>query len=52
MSIPKRTKIGNWEINMAKNQGSLPKPKVTFDMLFDKYSKQNVVMSDRMLKKG
>jgi hypothetical protein len=52
MSIPKRTEIGNWEINMAKNQGSLPKPKVTFDMLLDKYSKQNVVMSDRMLKKG
>jgi hypothetical protein len=24
---------------MAKNQGSVPKPKVTFDMLFDKYSK-------------
>jgi hypothetical protein len=28
-------KVGNWKLNMAKNQGSIPKPKVTFDMLFD-----------------
>jgi hypothetical protein len=39
MLVPKRHEIGNWKLNMAKNQGSVPKPKVTFDMLFDKYSK-------------
>jgi hypothetical protein len=36
---------------VAKNQGSIPKTKVTFDMLFDKYSKQKVVTSDRPVKK-
>lgn len=36
---------------MAKNQGSVRKPKVTFDMLFDKYSKQKDVTSDQPLKK-
>jgi hypothetical protein len=36
---------------MAGNQGSIPKPKVTFDMLFDKYSKQKAVTSDRPIKK-
>jgi hypothetical protein len=40
MLVSKRPEIGNWKLNMAKNQGSIPKPKVTFDMLFDKYSKQ------------
>jgi hypothetical protein len=52
MPIPKRPKIGNWKLNVAKNQGSVPKPKVTFDMLFDKYSKQKAVTSDRPIKKG
>jgi hypothetical protein len=45
MSIPNRSEIGNWKLNVAKNQGSVPKPKVTFDMLFDKYSKQKAVTS-------
>jgi hypothetical protein len=36
MLVPKRPEIGNWKLNMAKNQGSVPKPKVMFDMLFDK----------------
>jgi hypothetical protein len=36
---PSRPEIGNWKLNVAKNQGSGSKPKVTFDMLFDKYSK-------------
>jgi hypothetical protein len=36
---------------MAKNQGNIPKPKVMFDMLFDKYSKQKAVTSDRSVKK-
>jgi hypothetical protein len=49
---PNRLEIGNWKLNVAKNQGSGPKPKVTFDMLLDKYSKQKVVTSDRPLKKG
>jgi hypothetical protein len=40
-----------WKLNVAKNQGSIPKPKVTFDMLLDKYSKQKAVTSDRPLKK-
>jgi hypothetical protein len=52
MPIPKRLEIGNWKLNMTKNQGSVPKPKVTFDMLFDKYSKQKAVTSDRPLNKG
>jgi hypothetical protein len=47
-----RPEIGNWKLNVEKNQGSGPKPKVTFDMLFEKYSKQKVVTSDRPLKKG
>jgi hypothetical protein len=51
MLIPKRPEIGNWKLNVAKNQGSVPKPKVTFDMLFDKYSKQKAVTSDRPVKK-
>jgi hypothetical protein len=51
MLIPKRPKIGNWKLNVAKNQGSIPKPKVMFDMLFDKYSKQKAVTSDRPIKK-
>jgi hypothetical protein len=36
---------------MTKNQGSIPKPKVTSDMLFDRYSKQKAVTSDRPVKK-
>jgi hypothetical protein len=51
MLILKRPKIGNWKLNMAKNKWSGPKPKVTFDMLFDKYFKQKAVASDRPLKK-
>jgi hypothetical protein len=51
MLVPKRPEIGNWKLNVAKNQGSVPKPKVTFDMLFDKYSKQKAVTSDRPVKK-
>jgi hypothetical protein len=39
MLKPKRPEIGNWKLNMAKNQGSVPKPLVTFDMLFHKYGK-------------
>jgi hypothetical protein len=52
MIKPSHPAIGNWKLNVAKYQGSGPKPKVTFDMLFDKYSKQKVVTSDRSLKKG
>jgi hypothetical protein len=52
MLFPKRPEIGNWKLNMAKNQGNIPKPNVTFDMLFDKYSKQKAVTSDRPIKKG
>jgi hypothetical protein len=52
MIKPSRLEIGNWKLNVSKNQGSGPKPKVTFDMLFDKYSKQKAVTSDRPLKKG
>jgi hypothetical protein len=52
MLVLKRPEIGNWKLNVAKNQGSIPKPKVTFDMLFDKYSKQKAVTSDRLVKKG
>jgi hypothetical protein len=51
MLVPKRPEIGNWKLNVAKNQGSISKPKVTFDMLFDKYSKQKAVISDRSVKK-
>jgi hypothetical protein len=51
MIKPSRPEIGNWKLNVAKNQGSDRKPKVTFDMLFDKYSKQKSVTSDRPLKK-
>jgi hypothetical protein len=47
-----RSGIGNWKLNVAKNQGSDLKPKVTFDMLFDKSSKQMGITSDRLLKKG
>jgi hypothetical protein len=50
MLVPKRPEIGNWKLNVAKNQGSIPKSKVTFDMLFDKYSKQKAVTSDRTVK--
>jgi hypothetical protein len=52
MLVPKRPGIGNWKLNVAKNQGSVPKAKVTFDMMFDKYSKQKAVTSDRPVKKG
>jgi hypothetical protein len=51
MLIPKRPEIGNWKLNMAKNQGSVPETKVTFDMLFVKYSKQKAITSDRPVKK-
>jgi hypothetical protein len=46
MIKPSRPEIGNWNLNVAKNHGSGPKPKVTFDMLFDKYSKQKAVVGD------
>jgi hypothetical protein len=52
MLVPKWPEIGNWNLNVAKNQGSVPKPKVTFDMLFDKYSKQKAVTSVWPVKKG
>jgi hypothetical protein len=51
MLVQKRPEIGNWKLDVAKNQGSVPKPKVTFDMLFDKYSKQKAVTSDQLVKK-
>jgi hypothetical protein len=51
MIKPSRPEIGNWKLNVAKNQGSGPKPKVTFNMLFDKYSKQKAITSDWPLKK-
>jgi hypothetical protein len=51
MIKPSRPEIGNWKLNVAKNQGSGPKLKVTFDMQFDKYSKQKAVTTDRPLKK-
>jgi hypothetical protein len=47
MLVPKRFEIGSWKLNVAKNQGNIPKPKVTFDMIFEKYSKQNAVTSDQ-----
>jgi hypothetical protein len=50
MLVPKRPEIGNWKLNVAKNQGSVPKTKVIFDMLFDKYSKK-AVTRDRPVKK-
>jgi hypothetical protein len=50
MLVPKWPEIGNWKLNVAKNQGSIPKPKVMFDLLFDKYSKQKVVTTDRPVK--
>jgi hypothetical protein len=50
MLKPKRPEIGNWKLAVVKNQGNGPKPKVTFDMLFDKYSKQKTVTSNRPLK--
>jgi hypothetical protein len=52
MIKPSRPEIGNWKLNVAKNQGSGPKPKVTLNMLFDKYSKPKAVTSDRLFKKG
>jgi hypothetical protein len=52
MIKPSRLEIGNWKLNVATKQGSGPKPKVTFHMLFDKYSKQKAITSDRLLKKG
>jgi hypothetical protein len=52
MLVPKRREIIKWKLIMAKNQGNIPKPKVMFDMLFDKYSKQNAITSDRPVKKG
>jgi hypothetical protein len=51
MLKPKRPETGTWKLNVAKNKGSEIKPKVTFDMLFDKYSKQKAVPSDLPLKK-
>ncbi|TKC12035.1 hypothetical protein FA727_23635, partial [Robertmurraya kyonggiensis] len=50
MLIPKRPEVGTWKMNVAKEQG-VQKPKVTFDMLYDKYTKQKAVSSDRPLKK-
>jgi hypothetical protein len=41
MLKPKRPEIGSWTLNVAKNQGSSPKPKDTF----------NTVTSGRSLKK-
>jgi hypothetical protein len=51
MLKPKRLETSTWKLNVAKNKGSEIKPKVTFDMLFDKYSKQKAVPSDLPLKK-
>jgi hypothetical protein len=51
MTKPSRLEIGNWKLNVAKNQES-DSAKVTFDMLFEKYSKQKAITSDRPLKKG
>jgi hypothetical protein len=51
MPVPKRPEIGNWKLNVTKNQGNILKTKVTFDMLFDKYSKQKAVTSDQPVKK-
>ncbi|TKC11310.1 hypothetical protein FA727_23885, partial [Robertmurraya kyonggiensis] len=38
-------------MSVAQDGGSDMKPKVTFDMLLDKYSKQKAVPSDRPFKK-
>jgi hypothetical protein len=35
MLKPKRLEIGNQKLNVAKYQGSGPRKKVTFDMLFE-----------------
>jgi hypothetical protein len=51
MIKPSRQKIGNLKLNIAKNSGSGSKPNITFDILFDKYSKQKAVTSDRPLKR-
>lgn len=51
MIVPKRPETGTWKMNVAKNKGAEIKPKVTFDMLFDKYSKQKAVPSGRPLNK-
>jgi hypothetical protein len=51
MIKPSRPEIGNLKINIVKNPGSGPKPKVTFVLLFDKYSKQKAVTSDWPFKK-
>jgi hypothetical protein len=50
MLVPKQPEIGNWKLNVAKNQGSIPKPEAMFDMLFEKYTKQKAVTSDRQVK--
>jgi hypothetical protein len=52
MLVPKRPEIGNWKLKVAKNQGSVPKTKVIFDMLFDKYSKKAVTRDRPVKKKG
>jgi hypothetical protein len=39
------------EAQRGKETGGIPKPKVTFDMLFDKYSKEKVLTSDRPVKR-
>jgi hypothetical protein len=44
MLVLKWSEIGNWKLSVAKNKGSISKTKVTFDMLFDKYSKQKTVI--------
>jgi hypothetical protein len=36
MLKPKQPEIGSWKLNVAKNQRSDPRPKVTFEILFDK----------------
>ncbi|KAF8689488.1 hypothetical protein HU200_041811 [Digitaria exilis] len=46
MLIPKHPEVGTWKMNVAKEQG-VQKTKVTFDMLYDKYTKQKAVPSDR-----
>jgi hypothetical protein len=47
MLVPTRPEMGNWKLNVAKNQGSIPKPKVTFDMLFDKYPNKRPLQAIR-----
>jgi hypothetical protein len=46
-----RQEIGIRKLNVAKNQGCGLEPKVTFVMLFDKYSMEKSVTSDRPLNK-